>query len=60
MKAEKQKRMLWAKKTWILKKCQNILWSDEFKFERFGSKRSEYVTRKPGERLNLNVWFQKG
>jgi len=30
---------------------KNVLWSDESKFEIFGSKRKTYVRRKPGERL---------
>ena len=30
---------------------KNVLWSDESKFEIFGSKRKTYVRRKPGKRL---------
>ena len=39
-------------KNWTLKERENVLWTDEFKFELFGCRRNVYVRRKTEERLN--------
>lgn len=48
----KRKRLAWAKlhKNWTIEDWKQVLWSDESKFEFFGSKRRQYVRRKQGER----------
>ena len=51
-KGNKQKRLQYAKshKTWDEVQWQNVLWSDESKFEMFGSNRRHYVRRRVGEK----------
>ena len=50
----KQKRLQRARhhKDWTIGKWNEILWSDEFKFEIFGSKRRVFVRRFEGERAS--------
>lgn len=52
----KQKRIAWAKahESWTLEQWHKVLWSDESKFELFGSNRRVYVRRRPGERFHDN------
>ena len=44
----KKKRLAWA-----LDWCKSVLWSDETKFEIFGSTRRVIVRRRVGERMSL-------
>ena len=46
------KRFLWAKvhKDWTIQLWIKVLWTDESKFEIFGSTRRVYVRRRVGER----------
>ena len=52
-KSNKQKRFVWAKKhkEWTLDQWKSVLWSDESKFEIFGSTRRVFVQRRKGERM---------
>lgn len=47
-----RKRLNWAKKhlDWTIDQWKQVLWTDESKFEIFGSKRRTFCRRKPGER----------
>ena len=49
----KKKILSWAKKhkQWTLDWWKSVLWSDEFKFEIFGSNRHVFVRRRVGERM---------
>ena len=49
----KKKRLQWAKihKDWTTKEWEKVLWSDESKFEIFGSKRRIFVRRSAGEKI---------
>ncbi|KAI5706979.1 hypothetical protein M8J75_013076 [Diaphorina citri] len=49
----KKKRLSWAQnhKDWTIDQWKKVLWSDESKFEIFGSKRRVFVRRRPGERV---------
>lgn len=53
----KKKRLEWAKfhKDWTTDQWKSVLWSDESKFEVFGSKRRTFVRRFPGERCSENL-----
>ena len=53
-KGNRQKRLVYAKnhKNWTENQWQKVLWSDESKFEIFGSNRRQYVRRRAGERYN--------
>ena len=48
------RRLKWAKerKQWGIPQWSKVLWSDESKFELFGSKRRVYVRRRKGERYH--------
>ena len=48
-----KKRLAWAKKheQWTLDQWKSVLWSDESKFEIFGSNRCIFVRRRVGERM---------
>lgn len=48
----KVKRLAWAKKhqNWSISQWKKVLWSDESKFEVFGSHRRVFVRRRVGER----------
>ncbi|CAJ0964314.1 unnamed protein product [Ranitomeya imitator] len=50
----KQKRLVWAKehKEWTLDQWKSVLWSDESKFEIFGSNHRVFVRRRKGERVD--------
>lgn len=50
----KQKRLEFAKKhrNWTIDQWKSVLWTDESKFEIFGSRRRQYVRRKVGQRLD--------
>lgn len=50
----KTKRLLFARqhKDWSIDQWKSVLWSDESKFEIFGSRRRIYVRRKVNERYN--------
>ncbi|CAJ0922022.1 unnamed protein product [Ranitomeya imitator] len=50
----KQKRLVWAKKhkEWTLDQWKSVLWSDESKFEIFGSNHRVFVRRRKGERMD--------
>ncbi|CAJ0925597.1 unnamed protein product [Ranitomeya imitator] len=50
----KQKRLVWAKehKEWTLDQWKSVLWSDESKFEIFGSNHCVFVRRRKGERMD--------
>jgi len=37
---------------WVTEQLNWVLWSDELKFELFGSKRHQVLCRRPGERYN--------
>ena len=47
-----RKRLKWAKKhkNWSIEQWKQVLWTDESKFEIFGSKRRMYCRRKSDER----------
>jgi transposase len=49
----KKKRLEWAKQhqNWTINQWNRMLWSDESKFEVFGSKRRVFVRRSAGERV---------
>lgn len=49
----KQKRLQWAKihSNWTMEQWKKVLWTDESKFEKFGSNRRQYVRRRAGERV---------
>lgn len=49
----KKKRLDWAKQheKWTVDEWKRVLWTDESKFEIFGSKRRVFVRRKVGERM---------
>ncbi|CAK9824990.1 Transposable element Tc1 transposase [Anthophora retusa] len=51
-KQNKAKRLAWARshKDWVLEDWKKVLWTDESKFEVFGSKRRKFVRRSAGER----------
>jgi transposase len=48
----KQKRLDFAKEhiDWTIEQWKSVLWTDESKFQLFGSNRRQYVRRKPNER----------
>ncbi|CAJ0940501.1 unnamed protein product [Ranitomeya imitator] len=50
----KQKRVVWAEehKEWTLDQWKSVLWSDESKFEIFGSNHRVFVRRRKGERMD--------
>ena len=50
----KKKRLAWAKKhrNWTSEEWKSVLWTDESKFEIFGSHRRVYVRRRKGERMS--------
>uniref|UniRef100_A0A3B4CHW9 Transposase Tc1-like domain-containing protein n=1 Tax=Pygocentrus nattereri TaxID=42514 RepID=A0A3B4CHW9_PYGNA len=52
--SNKQKRLVWAKehKEWTLDQWKSVLWSDESKFEIFGSNHHVFVRRRKGERVD--------
>ena len=52
LKDTNKKRLAWAKKheQWTLDQWKSVLWSDEPKFEIFGSNRHVFVRRRVGER----------
>ena len=56
---DKRKRLAWAKKhkQWTLDWWKSVLWSDESKFESFGSNDSVFVKRRVGEQIIYYVWF---
>ena len=59
-RGNKQKRFVWAKKhkEWTLDQWKSVLWSDESKFEIFGSNRCVFVF--DAEKVNgliLHAWF---
>lgn len=49
----KRKRLQWARthQHWTVDQWKKVLWSDESKFEVFGTKRRVFVRRRPGERM---------
>ena len=49
----KKKRIVWAKKhkDWTLDQWKSVLWSDESKFEIFGSNRRVIMRHREGERV---------
>ncbi|CAJ0964174.1 unnamed protein product [Ranitomeya imitator] len=50
----KQKRLVWTKKhkEWTLDQWKSVLWSDESKFEIFGSNHRVFVQRRKGEQMD--------
>ncbi|CAJ0923773.1 unnamed protein product [Ranitomeya imitator] len=50
----KQKTLVWTKehKEWTLDQWKSVLWSDESKFEIFGSNHRVFVRRRKGERMD--------
>ena len=54
----KKKRLAWAKKhkQWTLDRWKSVLWSDESKFEIFGSNRCAFVRCRVGERCD-GAWL---
>ena len=52
-----KKRLAWAKrqKQWTLDRWKPVLWSDESKFEIFGSNRHVFVRRRVDERM-ISAW----
>ena len=58
MNEQKKKTAMGKKhKNCSLKMGQNVLWTDEFKFEHFGSKRRVCARKNPGKRLNDACMF---
>jgi len=60
LKETNKKKLAWAKKheQWTLDRWKCVLWSDESKFEIFGSNRCVFVRGRPGERrVSAYVWF---
>lgn len=53
-KKNKQKRYAWAQahKNWTVEDWKQVLWSDESKFEIYGSRRRVFVRRQVGERVS--------
>ena len=53
-RGNKQKRFVWAKKhkEWTLDQWKSVLWSDESKFEIFGSNHCVFVRCRKGERMD--------
>ncbi|GAB0092568.1 hypothetical protein DMENIID0001_075710 [Sergentomyia squamirostris] len=51
----KIKRLQWAKNhsSWTSREWTKVLWSDESKFQIFGSRRRVFVRRRQGERANM-------
>ena len=51
--SNKAKILTWTKKheQWTLDRWKSVLWSDESKFEIFGSNRRLFVGRRVGERM---------
>lgn len=51
-KQNKQKRLKWAREHqhWTIEEWKNVLWTDESKFELFGTRRRVFVRRSVGER----------
>ncbi|CAJ0954523.1 unnamed protein product [Ranitomeya imitator] len=49
-----QKRLVWAKehKEWTIDQWKSVLWSDESKFEIFGSNHHVFVRHRKGERMD--------
>ena len=49
----RKKRLAWAKKhrNWTSEEWKSVLWTDESKFEIFGSNRRVFVRRREGERM---------
>lgn len=54
--ANKRKRLQFAKEheNWTIEQWKNVLWTDESKFELFGSHRRQYCRRKVNERYQAN------
>lgn len=52
-KQNKQKRLNWAQqhKDWTIEQWKRVLWTDESKFEIYGSRRRVFVRRSAGERV---------
>lgn len=52
-KINKQKRLQWALKhrNWTQAQWEKVLWTDESKFEVFGTKRRQYVRRSSSEKM---------
>ena len=52
-RVNKMKRLRWAKehKNWTMEEWQKVFWTDESKFEIFGSRRRIYVRRRVAEKL---------
>lgn len=55
-RVNKRKRLQWARehKSWTLDQWRKVFWTDESKFELFGTRRRMYVRRQVGERVNDN------
>ena len=53
LKDNKKKRLSWAKKheQWTLDRWKSVFWSDESKFEIFGTNRRVFVRRRVVERM---------
>jgi transposase len=53
-KVHRQQRKLFLKKygNWSMKKWKRVIWSDETRFNVFGSDGRQYAWKKPGERLS--------
>ena len=53
LETNEKKRLAWAKnhEQWTLDRWKSVLWSDESKFEIFGSNRRVFVRRRKGERM---------
>ena len=52
MKQNNVKRLQWIKvhEDWTIKEWNKVIWTDESKFEIFGSNKRVYVQRRVGER----------